>query len=165
MARRRASRLPVERTKAGYVINLDQEEVDLIVRLLGELRSLLMDADPAHRALLRRLFPPAYHLNDDSEAEAEFQRLMHDDLVASKLEAVTTVERLLTERRPLDEAGAIAFLQSLNGVRLVLGTLLDVGENDDPTEIADNHPLLGEMHLYHFLSYVLEYTVQALSGS
>ncbi len=164
MARRRANRAPVQRAAAGYVLNLDQEELDLIVRLLGELRTLLVEGDPANHQLLRRLFPPAYHLADDVEAEAEYQRLMGDELLANKVEAVSTVERLLAEGKPLDEAGAHALLQSLNSVRLVLGTMIDISENDDPGAIPDDHPLVGEMHLYHYLSYVLESTVQALAG-
>jgi hypothetical protein len=164
MARRKGFRPVVERTAEGLVINLDQEEIDLVVRLLGELRGLLMDADPTHAPLLRRLFPPAYIQNDDAEAETEYQRLMHDDLVASRLEAVTVVEGLLSRREPLDEAAGLALLQSLNGVRLVLGTLIDIGENDDPNNIDDDDPLVGELHLYHFLSFLLEHTVQAVSG-
>lgn len=164
MARRRANRPPVERTAAGYVVNLDREELEMIVRLLGELRTLLVEGDPADHQLLRRLFPPAYHLADDAEAETEYQRLMGDELLANKVEAVSTVGRLLAEGKPLDEAGAHALLQSLNSVRLVLGTMIDIGENDDPGAIPDDHPLVGEMHLYHYLSYVLESTVQALAG-
>ncbi len=164
MARRKRFRPPVERTAAGIVINLDQEEIDLVVRLLGELRGLLIDSDPATAPLLRRLFPPAYHLADDAEAEAEYQRLMHDDLVAARLESINAVDGLLSSRTPLDDDQAAALLQALNGVRLVLGTLIDVGENDDPGKIADDDPLVGEQHLYHFLSYLLEHTVQAVSG-
>ena len=44
------------------------EYVDLL-KPAGELRSLLMDDDPAHAQLLRRLFPPAYIQEDDADAE------------------------------------------------------------------------------------------------
>lgn len=163
MARRKRYE-PVERTAKGYVVNLEQEEIDLLARLFDELRGLLLNPDPQTAPLLRRLAPPAYHLADDAEAETEYQRLMHDDLVATRLEAITTVEALLRAGRPFDEEGAQALLRSLNSVRLVLGTLLDVGERDDPAAIPDDHPMVGEMHLYHFLSYLLESTVQAISG-
>ncbi len=162
---RRMKYQPIERTSAGYVVNLEQEEIDLLSRLFDELRGLLLNPDPQTTPLLRRLAPPAYHLNDDAEAEGEFQRLMHDDLVAARLEALNAVETLLRSGRPFDEDGAQALLRSLNSVRLVLGTLLDVGENDDPGAIPDDHPLVGELHLYHFLSYLLESTVQALGGA
>ena len=58
------------------------------MRLLAELRALMLSDDPQHAPLLRRLFPPAYHLSDDAEAEAEYQRFMRDDLVASRLESI-----------------------------------------------------------------------------
>ena len=112
---------------------------------------------------LRRLFPPAYHLADDAEAEAEYQRLMREDLVASRLAALNLVQEHLTRGTPLDDEAMLGMVQSLNGVRLVLGTLIDVGEGEDPSEIPDDHPLVGEHHLYHFLSYLLEVGVQALS--
>ena len=35
---------------------------------------------------------------------------------------------------PLSEAQLLAFVQALNGLRLVLGTMLDVGEDDERAE-------------------------------
>ena len=163
MARRKASRPVIERTPKGFVVNLDREEIELLVRLLGELRALIVDQDPRHDAIMRRLFPPAYHLADVAEAETEYQRLMRDDLVASRLSAVNQVESLLANGEVMNDEAMQAFLQALNGVRLVLGTLLDVGEMEDPNEIDDDHPMVGEHHLYHFLSYLLEVSIQALS--
>ena len=64
MARRKAPRSVVERTPLGYVLNLDREELDLLGRLMGELRGLLLADDPNAAPMLRRLFPPAYHLTD-----------------------------------------------------------------------------------------------------
>jgi len=164
MALRRKPRPLVERTSKGYVVNLQREELDLLVRLLGELRDVMLSDDPRSEPLLRRLFPPAYHLADDAEAEAEYQRLMRQDLVASRLESIAGVEAALSSGTPMDEGGVHGFMQALNSVRLVLGTLLDVGENDDPNEVADDDPMVGEHHLYAFLSWILENTVQALTS-
>jgi hypothetical protein len=163
MARRRNPRHLVERTNKGYVVHLQREEMDLLVRLLGELRGILLSDDPRTEPLLRRLFPPAYHLADDAEAESEYQRLMRDELVASRLESITSVESALSSGSPMDEGGVQGFMQALNAVRLVLGTLLDVGEQHDPNTVADDDPMVGEHHLYGFLSWVLESTVQALT--
>jgi hypothetical protein len=160
---RRKRRPVVERTANGFELNIEPEERDLVVRLLAELRGLLLSDDPATEPLRRRLFPPAYHLSDDAEAEAEYQRLMRDDLVASRLEGINLVESALTEGRPLDDAGVTGFMQSLNAVRLVLGTLIDVGEGEDPTNLPNDHPMLGEHHLYAYLSWLLEMTVLAVS--
>jgi hypothetical protein len=153
----------IERTRAGYVVRLEPEERQLVSRLLGELRGLLLSDDPATEGLRRRLFPPAYHLADDAEAEAEYQRLMRDDLVASRLDSLSLVDSALSESRPLDDGEMQGLMQSLNALRLVLGTLIDVGESDDPNDIADDHPQAGEYHLYTYLSWLLEMAVQAVS--
>jgi hypothetical protein len=163
MARRRNSRHLVERTSKGYVVNLQREERELLVRLLAELRGILLSDDPRTAPLLRRLFPPAYHLADDAEAEAEYQRLMREDLVASRLESIAGVEAALTSGTPMDDGGLQGFMQAVNAVRLVLGTLLDVGEAHDPTSVADDDPMVGEHHLYSFLSWLLEHAMIGLS--
>ncbi len=162
MARRRARREIFERTPKGYVVNLQREEIDLVVRLVAELRALMLADDPNTAALTRRLFPPAYHLADDADADAEYQRLMRDDLVASRLAAMQQVDTALNSRDPLTEEAMHGLLQSLNAVRLVLGTLLDVGEEHDPDHVRDDDPMVGEHHLYQFLSYLLEVAVRAV---
>jgi hypothetical protein len=163
VARRKARREVFERTAEGYVVNLDREEIDLIVRLVAELRSLMLADDPSTAAITRRLFPPAYHLADDAEADSEYQRLMRDELVASRLAAMQQVDQALTAKAPLTEEAMHGLLQSLNAVRLVLGTLLDVSEAHDPEDVRDDDPMVGEHHLYQFLSYLLEVAVQAVS--
>jgi hypothetical protein len=159
---RKKPRLPFEQTAAGLVINLPREERELVTRLLGELRELLLADDPRTEPLLRRLFPPAYHLADDAEADAEYQRLMRADLVASRLTAIEEAQRLLNSGDALDDAEIQGLLQSLNAVRLVLGTLLDVNEAHDPGELDDDDPMIGEHHLYQFLSMLLDRAVDAL---
>lgn len=156
----------IERTTAGFVVRLEPEEAQLLRQLLGELATLVNSDDPATEPIRRRLFPPAYHLLDDAEAEAEYQRLMRDELVASRLAAIATVEAALAESGAvvLDEGGLIGLMQSLNAVRLVLGTMLDIGEADELDEIGTDHPMYGEHHLYAFLSWLLEMAVQAVSA-
>ena len=161
---RKKSRLIFEPTAKGFVVNLGADERELITRLIGELRELLLSNDPRSEPLLRRLFPPAYHLADDAEADAEYQRLMREDLVVSRLTAIEEADRLLDRGKALDDAAMQGLLQSLNAVRLVLGTLLDVGETHDPGGVSDDDPMIGEHHLYQFLSFLLESAVEALSA-
>ena len=163
MARRKARREVFERTANGFVVNLDREEVELIVRLVAELRSLMLADDPNTAAITRRLFPPAYHLADDADADTEYQRLMREELVASRLAAMQQMDDALNSKEPLTEEAMHGLLQSLNAVRLVLGTLLDVSEEHDPQDVRDDDPMVGEHHLYQFLSYLLEVAVQAVS--
>ena len=46
----------------------------------------------------------------------------------------------------------------------MLADKLDVSEDDEPEEIDDDDPLAAERHLYGFLSWLLEWTVRALSA-
>lgn len=160
----RRPRPVIEATRQGFRINLDRDEVELVLRLLGEVRAIITDDDPQYAHLVKRLFPPAYHLSNDGDAEAEYQRLMRDDLVASRLGAITSVEQSLTAATPLDEAAMHLFVQALNSVRLVLGTLIDVSEETDFESLRPDDPLVAEHHLYHYLSYVLDVAIDALTG-
>jgi hypothetical protein len=152
---------PVERVRNGYRLNLDDEERDVLVRMIGELRTLLVG--PSDHELLRRIFPTAYHRPENAEHDEEYQRLMREDLVASRLSAMAVVDEALAGKGTLDEPGVIAFMQSLNALRLVLGTMLDVTEDLDLDDLAEDDPQLWEHHLYGFLSWLLEWTVRALS--
>ena len=160
MARKRAFIPPIERVRTGYVFNIGNDERQLVARLLTELSQLLMGESGDPRLI--RIFPPAYHLADDAEADAEYQRLMREELVASRLSGITTVNDALQGPGPVGEETMIAFIQAINGLRLVLGTMLDVDEDDDPDEIDEDDPLVGEHHLYNFLSWLLDWAVRAL---
>jgi Domain of unknown function (DUF2017) len=157
-----SSTKPVTRSGSNYVLHLGKDERALVCRLLDELRSLL--TEPADPELVRRLFPVVHP--DSPEREAEYQRLMRDELVASRLAGIDTVSDVLGghgRKVTLDEGQLVAFMQAVNGVRLVLGTLLDVTEDDElaAREDLENSP---EYHLYGYLSWVLDASVRALSG-
>jgi Domain of unknown function (DUF2017) len=53
-------------------------------------------------------------------------------------------------------------MQSINAIRLVLGTMLGIDVEDDDGDDA-NRAATPEYHLYDFLSWLLEWTVRALS--
>jgi hypothetical protein len=170
----RLSKPPIQKLGARYRINLDIEERDLIHRLLGELRSLLTEPESAdaqaaaHDARMKRLFPTAYHQPADADKDDEFRRLMRDELVASRLAGLDLIADALaptqTRSPSIDEAQMMAFLQALNGIRLVLGTMLDVTEDHDIGDVGDDDPLVGEYHLYDFLSWVLDSSVRAVQS-
>ena len=152
---------PIERAAEGYVINLGAGERQLVTRLLDELTQLLVGESDDPR--LVRIFPPAYHLPADHQADAEYQRLMREELVATRLSGITTVNAALQSSEPVDDETMTAFVQSINGLRLVLGTMLDVSEDADPQDVDDDDPYAGEHHLYGFLSWLLDWAVQAMS--
>jgi hypothetical protein len=152
----------VTRSSGKYVLHLGKDERALLGRLLGELRELV--TDPVESSVARRLFPAVYP--DDAEREAEYQRLMRDELVASRLAAVDVVESVLGgsgRKVTLDDAQMQAFVQSVNAVRLVLGTLLDVSEDDDE-EARPELVSSPEYHLYAYLSWLLDSAIRVMSG-
>jgi hypothetical protein len=157
----RRLRSPVQRTRSGtYRLELDQPAREMVRRLLMEMRELLV-ADPADPRV-RRLFPTAYHA--DPERDAEYQRLMREELVTSRLAAIDAVDEVLGGTEAMSPSQANAFVQSLNALRLVLGTILDVDEVHDSSDLEPGDPLLAEHHLYDFLSWLLDSAVRAMSG-
>jgi len=166
----RRRRAPVRRSGDGFVIDLGDEEAALVVRLLDELRQLLTSSSPDsdERVLLVRLFPVVHP--DDDEAEAEYQRLMRDELVESKLAAMERVDEVLApgskgsrNDRMFDEEQLVAFMQSVNAIRLVLGTMLGVTDDPDVDEVVEQMESSPEYHLYTYLSWLLDHCVRAVS--
>jgi hypothetical protein len=151
----------VTRSGAGFTLHLGADERAVVSGLLTELRGLQSDPNAAEAVV--RLFP-VVHPNDP-EQEAEYQRLMREELITSRTAAIDTVVGVL--ERPgrkvsLDADEMTSFIQAVNSVRLVLGTVLEVGEDEDevPEELLDS----PEYGLYGYLSYVLDACVRLLSG-
>lgn len=159
LRRPRRPRRPVSVVAADrFRLEFDVEERALVQRLLQQLRGLITEA-PEDDLRLRRLFPTAYH--DDPEHDREYQRLMRDELAASRLASLDEVEDALAQDLLTGDQLA-AFMRSLNALRLVLGTLLDVDEDTDPAALDRDHPLFAEHQLYVWLSWMLEHVVDAL---
>ena len=119
-------------------------------------------AAPPGTAATARLFPVVHP--DDRERETEYQRLMRDELVASRLAGIASVKEALSgsgKRVTFTDEQLASFMQSVNAVRLVLGTLLDVSEDDDVEAIEEHVP---EYQLYAYLSWLLDSAVLAASG-
>lgn len=142
-----------------YDINLPDEERQLLAHLLPQLREVLTTPDD-ERA--RRLFPTAY-LND-AEQDAEYQRYMRDELVTSRLAALDRFEET-AQAKSVDEGTLMGWMQSINAVRLVIGTLLDVGEDTDVEALSQDAPDFAEQALYAYLSGLLYEIVEALGSS
>lgn len=139
-----------------FALHLPAEERALVRQLLDELRGLLTaDADDPR---LRRLYPTAYP--DDPAKEAEFRRMVHEELRASRTAAIAVVESTL-DADALDGEQLDQWMQAINAVRLVLGTTLDVSEDDDPwgPDVDDDD---AHAHaLYGYLGFLLEEIVTA----
>jgi len=147
----------VKRKGAGrYQIRLRPNERILVGDLVDQLREQLLAS--TDEPSVRRLFPPAYP--DDAERDAGYQVLTRDELLESKLAAIEVVEKTL-EGNELDDAGMTAWMGTLNSLRLVLGTRLDVDEGL-PTLDADD-PLAPAYAVYEYLGWLLSQVVDALS--
>lgn len=175
-----AERPVVTRSRGGFVVHLRREERDLVGRLLGELGTLLTDPH-ADQALVGRLFPVVHP--DDPDLEAEYQRLMREELVSSRLAAIESVQQVLGRSgrsASLTELEMGSFMQGINAIRLVLGTLLGVSDDDedaldfafaddagradadeDDADDADDGGDTAEHHLYGYLSWLLDAAVLA----
>ncbi len=138
-----------------FLLLLPEGERELMLQLLGELRTLLKLGPEDPR--LRRLYPAAY--SDDEEKEAEFRRLTHEELSSGRLAAIDTVERTIAADE-LTPDQLTAWMHAVNALRLVLGTMLDVNE-DDPFAIDPEDPNAREYMLYGYLGLLLEEIVQA----
>ena len=150
----------LRRTKGGqYHLRLSKAERDLLRSLPGQVRDLIDSTDPADPSV-RRLFPPAYR--NEEKAEADYQNLMHDDLLEHHRQALTVMEETIDADR-LDEEQVVSWLSALNELRLVLGTNLEVSEGTEPVDRSD--PRAPGLALYGYLSWLEEQVVEALAGS
>ncbi|MHB1928154.1 MAG: DUF2017 family protein [Acidimicrobiales bacterium] len=150
------SRRPLRRGRQGrFVVGLGGDERAVLASLPGQMRELLAGrSDPS----LRRLFPPAYSSPGDEEHQEEYARLMGDDLLARHQDALDVLEST-AQAEELTAPQLEAWLRALNTVRLVVGSRLDVGDDDEPDPSAS--PLHG---LYYFLGYLQECGLDALVG-
>jgi Domain of unknown function (DUF2017) len=144
------------RGKGRYQVKLRPNERVLVADLVGQLREQLVAStdDPS----VRRLFPPAYP--DDPARDAGHQVLTRDELLEHRLAALDTVEATL-DGSELDDAGMTAWMSTLNSLRLVLGTRLDVDEELPPLDAAD--PLAPAYAVYEYLGWLLSQVVDSLS--
>jgi hypothetical protein len=147
----------VKRRGAGrYEVKLRPSERVLMGDLVVQLREQLLAStdDPS----VRRLFPPASP--DDPERDAGYQVLTRDELLEHRLAALDTVEESL-DGAELDDAGLRAWMSTLNSLRLVLGTRLDVDE--ELPALADDDPLAPAYAVYEYLGWLLSQVVDVLS--
>lgn len=148
-------------------VHLDDWERRLLAEMVGELRSNLLDHTPARDGgdgldpSLRRLFPTAYL--SDPDRDAEYQRLMRDELLAERLDHLDLLDSTLASDH-LDDEQITAWMQGLNELRLVLGTQLDISEQDDPAEIDPHDPAQRPRLRYHYLGGLLAELIDATTA-
>jgi hypothetical protein len=144
-------------TRSGaYRVQVLGWQQSMLTNLVDQLRDLLLDGSSP---LLRRLFPTAYP--SDAEADAAYADLVGDQLLAAKLDALDMVEATI-EGGEFTEEQLIGWMQAVNSLRLVLGTRLDVSEDLDPGDVADDDPDKALWVSYELLTQMLAIIVDAL---
>ena len=167
-----------KRRRRAVTADLDTGEAGLLAALAEDLLGLLgeeaaADEDPLAAVVglssgplplpddpaLARLLPNAYA--DDDSAAAEFRRFTEHDLRAGKRAdagaVLATLGPLLGRggRLSLDRDQVDAWLGTLNDLRLVLGTRLEVTE-DTPLEVPDDDPHAQALLVYGWLGWLQE---------
>lgn len=151
---------------------LTEQEAAALRDLRAHVGGLVASDDEEHRAIRERLFPRAYSDPTEEDAEREWQRLMHRELLEGKQHAldvvVATLERAETSRGRLrarlgaDEAHA--WLTALTDVRLSLGTMLGITEDVDLSAVDPGDPEAPAYHLYGWLTWLQSELVETLMG-
>jgi len=151
---------PIERTETGdFLLRLGPEERGLLRRLSAELEELLA-AEPEDPSL-RRLRPRAY---EDEEVEREFRSLMGSELESLRLENLRGLAETAGGDR-LDAEELDRWLAALNDLRLVLGTRLDVTEDQFADGFDPSAPHAYELAVYAFLTWLQEAAIEAASSA
>jgi Domain of unknown function (DUF2017) len=167
------ARRPFRRNRSyGFDVVLEAGEAAVLTRLCEELTTLFSDDDQPSDAVLERLFPRAYLDPTEEEAEADWRRLAHGDLVDGRRRSLAVVEGTLaaaTVRRgrfelTLDEEQAQSWLTVFNDARLALGTRLNVTEDLDMSGLDPDDPDTAPYAVYWWLGVMEERLVDALSG-
>ncbi len=139
-----------------FTLDLDEGSRQALASFMEQFLEML---DDPGSPVLYRLFPPAYSDQADLARQEEYRRLMMEDLVEHRrqeahLVIATAMEKQLTEEQ------LMAWSRAVNAIRLMLGTYLDVSEDDgidDPEEPA--------AVAYHGLSFILQETIDALADA
>lgn len=143
--------------KDGQIsVRLDDTMRALLRQVTEELREVLLVEDPD---LTRRLYPTAYP--DDEALEGDYQELMHDQLLMQRLDGIDQLQASVDDETISIET-ADSWMNTINQVRLVLGTQLDVSEAQ--VEIDEDDPLATNHVIYQVLSHILEELTHARMG-
>jgi hypothetical protein len=171
------------RNRLGQVwMHLTDQERDLMGDLLAQLAGMLAEQEPqaptdplaelvgidpaAERPsdpVMARLFPDAY---EEPELADEFRRFTQRELQRAKRDRISRAARTLARPDPteLDQEECLAWLGALNDLRLVLGTRLDITEEDQSSfrELPEDDPVRATYFVYDWLTYHQDRLIRAL---
>ncbi|SNQ48148.1 conserved hypothetical protein [Frankia canadensis] len=171
------------RTRAGIELRLTEPVAALLSELVSHIEAMLepppvddpLEAlvglrdtapPPPDDPALARLLPDPYP--EDPMASGDFRRRRTDDLLARKRTAARRVLAAIPgpgQALVLDEDAAQDWLTTLNDVRLVLGTQLELTDDDSAVELAQldpDDPRRPMAAVYDYLTVLLDDLLRAL---
>jgi hypothetical protein len=161
----------IRRSRGRLVLTLYPAEIEILRDLAGQLDSLYEGGVPprGEDPTRDRLFPRAYLDPTEEEAEGEWQSVVHGDLVRTKSEAVAALlDSLDTAKHKKDETVEVAlqpedveqWVAALNDVRLALGVVLEVTEDD--AMVRPDDPRAPGLELYSWLTWLQGSLIETL---
>jgi hypothetical protein len=164
----------VDRRGGSIVLTLHPNEVQVLQWVFSDLGRTLSDGSDVN-GVTQRLFPRAYLDPTEEESETQWQEMVHDDLVESRMAAMTDVMRTLDNATPisgreeacelvLDDDQATRWMTVLNDARLSVGTALEVTPEWDFDAIDPSDPRYELHALYAWMTELLSALVTVISG-
>ncbi len=182
---------PWRRKGARLVAGFEQQEAAVLRGLVSQMEDMLqaraeeapqdelseltgIKAGPSTAPddpVLARLLPDFHRLDpdrptqEDIDSAAALRSLHEPELLDAKLGVAEVVLQTLGPRGGevrLSLEQADAWLSAINDVRIALGTALDVTE-DMPDELPEDDPRAAHIGVYHWLTYLQESLVQAMT--
>ncbi len=156
------SRAVTRRRDGRFDLRLSEDVRELLRSLAAQMTDLL-DSEPDDPSL-RRLFPTAYP--DDPFRDAEYQ-VMSGDRLRDGRRTSYEVLAATADQQDVSEDDLNALMRAVNDVRLVVGTRLDVSEEDEMLGLdADpDDPETQLRWLYEVLSFLEVEIVDALADA
>ena len=164
----------VDRRGGSIVLTLHPNEVQVLQWVFSDLGRTLSDGSDVN-GVTQRLFPRAYLDPTEEVSEAQWQEMVHDDLVDTRMTAMTDVVRSLDNATPipgrveaselvLDDDQAAHWMTVLNDARLAVGTALEVTPEWDFNEIDPADPSYELHALYAWMTELLSALVTVIAG-
>ena len=132
-----------------------QGDRDMLKILADDVDGLLESDDSS----IVRLFPPAYGM--DHERSAGYDALVRHELIERRRASLSILRESLDAETVNGEQLAV-LMRAMNDLRLVLGTELDVSEED--SKIRLNHPDAAKWNAYLRMGMLLSQIIEALEG-
>ena len=156
---KRLSRMIITPLEDGtFKLEIPKWQIKIFKSLTQELNPIISDRG---NNLTSRLFPTAYQA--DTSANNEYELLTHKDLLQSHLDSLEALEEL-SSNAELSEETLIKITQGVNILRLVLGTRLEINDDDaNSSKANEDHPDHNLWLTFHLLGEILSIIVDVIS--